>query len=128
MSSRDTPSDNEPDDPIVAEFRRDKAREEGSYRARALKILPHVCAHCGRDFEGRRLRELTVHHKDVDPTNNPPDGSNWELLCIYCHDHEHGRDADATAQAGDARATRRESGGLHRPFGGLADLLEKKED
>lgn len=101
-----------------------------SYRERALKLLPHICAHCGREFEGRRLRELTVHHKDVDPTNNPPDGSNWELLCLYCHDHEHGRDAaaEAAARAGDAPATKRETSGLHQPFGGLADLLEKKKD
>jgi len=56
MSSRDSRSDNEPLDPIVAEFRRNKALEERSYRARALKLLPHVCAHCGREFEGRRLR------------------------------------------------------------------------
>jgi hypothetical protein len=125
MSSDDARSDDELD-PIVAEFRRDKAREEKSYRTRALKILPHVCAHCGRDFEGRRLRELTVHHKDVDPTNNPPDGSNWELLCIYCHDHEHGRDADAVARTGDAPA-RQKGTGLHQPFGGLADLMKKKK-
>jgi len=127
-SSRGARSDNEPRDPIVAEFRRNKAREEGSYRTRALKLLPHVCAHCGREFEGRRLRELTVHHKDVDPTNNPPDGSNWELLCLYCHDHEHGRDADAVAQTGDAPAAERKTIGLHQPFGGLADLLKKKDD
>jgi hypothetical protein len=101
-----------------------------SYRERALKLLPHICAHCGREFEGRRLRELTVHHKDVDPTNNPPDGSNWELLCLYCHDHEHGRDAaaEAAARAGDAPSTKRETPGLHQPFGGLADLLKKKKD
>jgi hypothetical protein len=24
--------------------------------------------------------------------NNPPDGSNWENLCVYCHDDEHSRD------------------------------------
>ena len=71
MSSRGTPSDNEPLDPIVAEFRRDKAREEGSYRARALKLLPHVCGHCGREFAGQRLRELTVHHKDHDHDEQP---------------------------------------------------------
>ena len=126
MSSRDTRSGNEPLDPIVAEFRRNKAGEEGSYRARALKLLPHVCAHCGREFEGRRLRELTVHHKDVDPTNNPPDGSNWELLCLYCHDNEHAR--NAAALTGDAPAAERETTGLQKPFAGLADLLKKKKD
>ena len=127
MSSRDSRSDDEPLDPIVAEFRRNKAREEGSYRARALKLLPHVCAHCGREFEGRRLRELTVHHKDVDPTNNPPDGSNWELLCLYCHDNEHDRNSVAVALAGDAPASEQKTGGLNQPFAGLADLLKAKK-
>ena len=59
------------------------------YREQALKILPWVCGKCGRDFTGKKLRELTVHHKDHNFRNNPPDGSNWELLCIYCHDNEH---------------------------------------
>ena len=127
MSSNRSPSDEDPLDPIVAEFRRDKAREEGAYRARALKLLPHVCAHCGREFKGRRLRELTVHHKDHEPTNNPPDGSNWELLCLYCHDNEHGRNTVADALTGDAPAAERETSGLHQPFAGLADLLKKKD-
>lgn len=61
------------------------------YRNQALKILPWVCAKCGRDFSGKKLRELTVHHKDHNYKNNPPDGSNWELLCLYCHDNEHSR-------------------------------------
>lgn len=26
-----------------------------------------------------------IHHKDGNPTNNPPDGSNWEVLCGRCH-------------------------------------------
>ena len=26
--------------------------------------------------------------------NNPPDDSNWELLCVYCHDNEHARYVD----------------------------------
>ena len=68
---------------------RERREREGGYRDRALKLFPHVCANCGREFEGRRLKELTVHHKDHDHANNPPDGSNWELLCVYCHDHEH---------------------------------------
>ena len=129
MSSSDKPSDDEPAvDPIVAAFRRDKARSDASYRTRALKLLPHVCAHCGREFEGPRLRELTVHHKDVDPTNNPPDGSNWELLCLYCHDNHHGRNAAAAALTGDAPAEEREITGLQQPFAGLADLLKKRKD
>lgn len=63
-------------------------RRQG-YRDRALKLFPHVCASCDREFSGKRLRELTVHHKDHNYKNNPPDGSNWELLCLFCHDHEH---------------------------------------
>ena len=41
------------------------------------------------EVAGAKLKELTVHHKDHNHDNNPPDGSNWELLCVYCHDHEH---------------------------------------
>ncbi len=63
-------------------------REKG-YRRRALKLFPHICARCGRGFAGERLRELTVHHVDENPENNPIDGSNWELLCLYCHENEH---------------------------------------
>lgn len=74
---------------IQAELRRDTAVRQDGYRERALKVLPHVCASCGRSFDGKRLKELTVHHRDHNHHNNPPDGSNWELLCIYCHDHEH---------------------------------------
>jgi hypothetical protein len=95
-----------------------------SYRARALKILPHICVRCARQFEGRRLRELTVHHKDGNPGNNPPDGSNWELLCIYCHENEHARFEDFKA------GTEPESAGraaTHRPLEGLAGLLKKKK-
>jgi len=74
---------------LQAELRRDIVARQDGYREKALRILPHVCASCGRSFDGKRLKELTVHHKDHNHNNNPPDGSNWELLCIYCHDHEH---------------------------------------
>ena len=73
----------------LRELRRDAAERRSGYREKALALFPHVCASCGREFSGRRLRELTVHHKDHNHDNNPPDGSNWELLCLYCHDHEH---------------------------------------
>ncbi len=65
------------------------ARLESGYREKALKIYPWVCGRCSREFVYSNLRELTVHHIDHDHTNNPEDGSNWELLCLYCHDHEH---------------------------------------
>ena len=93
------------------------------YRSQALKILPHICARCAREFEGKRLRELTVHHKDGNHENNPPDGSNWELLCIYCHENEHARVGDAQA-GGSAEPSPPRS--THRPLAGLKDLLKKK--
>ena len=80
---------------IIAEVRRNRELREKTYRERALKLFPHVCGKCGREFSGKKLKELTVHHRDHDHDNNPPDGSNWELLCIYCHDNEHSRHVDA---------------------------------
>ena len=74
---------------FLADLRRDKAPRQQGYREQALKLFPHVCGRCGREFAGKTLRELTVHHIDHDHMNNPADGSNWELLCLYCHDHEH---------------------------------------
>lgn len=70
-------------------IQKEMAEREKGYRAKALKMYPHVCGSCGREFSGAKLKELTVHHKDHNHDNNPPDGSNWELLCVYCHDHEH---------------------------------------
>ena len=34
---------------------------------------------------------VTVHHKDGNHENNPADGSNWENLCVDCHEDEHSR-------------------------------------
>src|SRR5438046_823653 len=68
---------------------------ERSYREQALKIYPWICGRCAREFTRANLRELTVHHRDHNHDNNPPDGSNWELLCLYCHDNEHQRQLEA---------------------------------
>jgi 5-methylcytosine-specific restriction endonuclease McrA len=94
---------------IVAETRRNRLQREQGYRERALKLFPWICARCGREFEGKKLRELTVHHKDHDHNNNPSDGSNWELLCIYCHDNEHARYIDQ-----ETMAWRRQRASRHR--------------
>ncbi len=97
--------------------------DEKSYREQALKLFPWVCGRCGRDFSGVRLRELTVHHKDHNHSHNPADGSNWELLCIYCHENEHARQADEAARGG-----RRQEGpppATHNPFAALGSLLKK---
>lgn len=62
-----------------------------NYRERSLKLHGWICAKCGREFEPDTLHLLTVHHRDGNHHNNPPDGSNWENLCVYCHDDEHSR-------------------------------------
>ncbi len=95
-----------------------------NYRDQALKLFPHVCARCAREFAGKRLQELTVHHKDMNHDNNPPDGSNWELLCVYCHENEHARFEDA--KSGSEPESRKQPS-TYRPLEGLADLLKKKE-
>jgi len=64
----------------------------GDYRARSLAIHGLICAHCGREFSHSNRHLLTVHHKDGNHHYNPPDGSNWENLCIYCHDNIHSRE------------------------------------
>jgi hypothetical protein len=112
---------------ILARLRREVETRQNSYRERALRLFPHICASCGREFSGKRLAELTVHHKDHNHQNNPTDGSNWELLCLYCHDHEHEKYklqglADGYAQsAGTASPSR-----IVSPFEQLDTLLKSK--
>ncbi len=67
-------------------------RGEGGYRKRSLKIHGLICAKCAREFNDKNKHLLTVHHRDGNHRNNPPDGSNWENLCVYCHEDEHTRD------------------------------------
>ena len=108
---------------IRAELYRDVALRERSYRAQALKILPHVCARCGRELSGSRLRELTVHHRDHDHRNNPADGSNWELLCLYCHDNEHEKYLLQGTQGGAGTLESPRPTTLFNAFGGLDAVL-----
>ncbi|KPJ94278.1 MAG: HNH endonuclease [Gammaproteobacteria bacterium SG8_15] len=115
-------SDDNKLDKIVAEARRASELREQGYREQALKLYPHICGRCGREFSGKNLRELTVHHRDHNHANNPPDGSNWELLCLYCHDNEHQRQLEAQqARAGEAQS----SVATHNPFADLKSLLKK---
>ena len=113
-------------DRIVAQAHRERAAREDSYRERALQMYPWVCGRCTREFNRDNLRELTVHHRDHDHDNNPPDGSNWELLCLYCHDREHSRYLDADYSAGGAEARQ---GGVatHHPFANLAEILKGRK-
>ena len=124
------PSDNkDPINRLVSEARRTQQERENTYRERALKLFPWICGRCGREFSGKRLRELTVHHRDHDHDHNPPDGSNWELLCIYCHDNEHARDqvAEAYDRESPGRPAGKDGGLDHKPFAGLDKLLQKKQ-
>jgi hypothetical protein len=112
---------------ILDEARGNQEKRSTMYRDRALKMYPHICGRCGREFSGKRLRELTVHHKDHDHDNNPPDGSNWELLCIYCHDMEHQRYIDDEDYEYETQEDGQDSSSTYRPFAALKDLLKEKE-
>lgn len=113
-------------DRVVAEARRAREQREKSYREQALKMYPHICGRCGREFDRNNLNELTVHHRDHNHDNNPPDGSNWELLCLYCHDNEHQRQLEA--QQGAAQNNKQKSStATYNPFANLKDMLDKKE-
>ncbi len=68
-------------------------KSAADYRRKSLKIHGWFCAKCSRDFDENNLHSLTVHHRDGDHKNNPPDGRNWENLCVECHEDEHSRDA-----------------------------------
>jgi len=100
-------------------------REQG-YREKALKLFPWICTHCGRQFDGKNLGELTVHHKDHNHDNNPPDGANWELLCVYCHENEHARNRVADAYHKAAPEEKPGPASTYKPFSLLGDLLKEK--
>jgi hypothetical protein len=111
---------------LVAEARKQQELREQSYRGQALKMYPWICGRCGREFTHKNLAELTVHHCNHNHDDNPPDGSNWELLCLYCHDNEHQKyeemrfSKDSKPISGNAKPT-----ATHNPFANLKDLLNK---
>jgi hypothetical protein len=76
-------------DALVAEAKAARATRSAGYRARSLALHGWICARCAREFEAESLHLQTVHHKDGNHDHNPPDGSNWENLCVYCHEAEH---------------------------------------
>jgi 5-methylcytosine-specific restriction endonuclease McrA len=115
-------------DDVVARARQTRSDMEKTYREQSLRIHPWVCARCGRQFTRENLHMLTVHHKDHDHNNNPPDGSNWENLCLYCHDNEHSRYLDHLAGGEVDVQTREEEKATYKPFANLADLLKGKKD
>lgn len=112
-------------DRVVAEAAQERDRRMLGYREQALKLFPWVCGRCGREFTRENLHELTVHHRDHDHENNPPDGSNWELLCRYCHDNEHSRYLDELAGAEAASGEAEDAAATHKPFADLKEMLKK---
>jgi 5-methylcytosine-specific restriction endonuclease McrA len=112
---------------VIAEARREQALRQQGYRERALALFPHLCARCGREFSGKALRELTVHHKDGNHLNNPPDGSNWELLCLSCHDDVHQEGDRVNYFAGYARAKSEDEPLGFNPFEGLKKFVDSED-
>ena len=98
------------------------AKREAGYRERALRMFPWICSRCAREFDRKNLSELTVHHIDHDHDNNPNDGSNWELLCIYCHDEEHSK-FESLVRYGSTK-DKELTPATYQPF---ADLKKKME-
>ena len=117
-------------DRMIAETLRNRQTREQGYREQALKIYAWICGRCSREFTRENLQQLTVHHKDHNHDNNPSDGSNWELLCLYCHDNEHSRELDAEAArlagaGGNGKASANRA--TAQPFANLKDLLKRSE-
>jgi hypothetical protein len=108
----------------VAQARRDAEQRALGYRERALKMYPWICGRCAREFTRANVQELTVHHRNHNHDDNPPDGSNWELLCVYCHDNEHSRYIDHTGVAASA-AEDALAPATSNPFADLRALLKK---
>ena len=113
-------------DRIVAEARRNAEQREQGYRERALKIYPWICGRCAREFTRDNLQQLTVHHRNHNHDHNPPDGSNWELLCLYCHDNEHSRYLEAEGRPADSPGGGPGTPATHNPFADLKSLLKGK--
>jgi predicted HNH restriction endonuclease len=113
-------------DQIVRDARRNADQRAAVYRAQALKLYPWVCGRCARTFTHANLQLLEVHHKNSNHDDNPPDGSNWELLCTYCHENEHSKLKDSLGRTDTGTAP---TVATHNPFAALKDLLgSKKQD
>jgi len=116
-------------DKIVQAARSNITERDKGYREQSLKIHPWVCGRCGKEFTRENLQMLTVHHVDHNHDNNPADGSNWENLCIYCHDREHQKLQDFK-QYGELTSSSsldpEDSGPSNNPFADLKDKMDKK--
>jgi len=126
MPTKTIPPDSNKLDRIVAEARRNRDQRNMTYREQALRIYPWICGRCAREFTRANVQLLTVHHRDHNHDNNPADGSNWELLCIYCHENEHARYLD-NAERDKSPGSERKTQATYNPFENLKTLLKDKE-
>lgn len=125
MQNKKTNAANTRLDRLVADTQANRLKREQGYREQALKLYPWICGRCSREFGRENLRELTVHHRDHNHDNNPSDGSNWELLCVYCHDNEHARYTDAAHYNGSLQAPKSPEA-TYKGLAGLAELMRKR--
>ena len=110
-------------DKVILEARLNADKRAVGYREQALKLYPWVCGRCARTFDRKTLQLLEVHHKNSNHDDNPADGSNWELLCTYCHENEHSKlkDSAGRTDGGDAATL-----ATFNPFADLKDRLKNK--
>ena len=125
MPQPKAPPDSARLDRVVAEARRAAEQRNNGYRERALKMYPWICGRCAREFTRANLQELTVHHRNHNHDDNPADGSNWELLCVYCHDNEHARHIDHAA--GSLTGVDAAAPATGKPFADLKALLTRDQ-
>ena len=124
-SSNDKSSSNKLDE-VVAKARKNSEQRGHGYREQAINMYPWICGRCSREFTRTNLSELTVHHKNHDHDFNPSDGSNWELLCMYCHDNEHQRQTEALASKGIALNGAKAPETTFNPFADLKSMMDDK--
>jgi hypothetical protein len=116
---------------VVREIKTAHLSGETEYRERSLTLHGLICGRCGREFAAVNRHLLTVHHKDGNHQNNPADGSNWENLCVYCHEDVHSRGllgdylAGTVSSREETLVYRDESASGSPGFGTLGDRLQK---
>jgi hypothetical protein len=129
VRNRNVPS--RPVEEVVREIKAGQLSDEGDYRERSLVLHGLICGRCGREFDAAHRHLLTVHHKDGNHHNNPPDGSNWENLCVYCHEDVHSRELlgdyleGTPALREEAVVYRDEAAAGAKGLGTLGDRLRK---
>lgn len=112
-------------DNLIVQARQYKEQREKSYREKALKLYPWICGRCAREFNHSNLTELTVHHRNHQHDDNPENGSNWELLCLYCHDNEHARYEEQVRYGSTASTVDSQSAeATFNPFAELRNIMK----